>query len=160
MADLRISEMTSGGVIEDTDEIPINRAGDNRKVTVGTMAAEDEEDYLTAAEILALVNEYPEIVFVTGDITLDDDDHDGRELYVTDEAVITIPTNLTVSFRCSIIRMTVEDVTINTAVDSPPDTLNGVLGGNATMDFNFTGAYLRKVSTGTLIIIGGLITVA
>lgn len=41
MADLKISQMPSGGSVQTTDEIPVNRGGDNYKVAVGSAAAAD-----------------------------------------------------------------------------------------------------------------------
>lgn len=49
MADLKISQFSNGGAIQDTDEIATNRAGTNTKVFVGTMAAVDLTDFLTDA---------------------------------------------------------------------------------------------------------------
>lgn len=41
MADLKISEMDDGGLIQTTDEVPVNRAGANYKILVGSAAGYD-----------------------------------------------------------------------------------------------------------------------
>lgn len=41
MTDLKISEFTDGGAIQETDQIAVSRSGDNNRVQVGTAAALD-----------------------------------------------------------------------------------------------------------------------
>lgn len=41
MADLKISELPEGGLSQNGDEVPVNRSGDNAKVTLGTAASYD-----------------------------------------------------------------------------------------------------------------------
>lgn len=50
MTDLKISQFTDGGLIETTDEIAGVRDGENVKVTFGTAAASDADDFATAAQ--------------------------------------------------------------------------------------------------------------
>jgi len=54
MADLKISEMTDGGTVQDTDQIPVVRSGDNNRVQVGSMAAEDATDYTKTSGLAAV----------------------------------------------------------------------------------------------------------
>lgn len=50
MADLKISQMQDGGLVEVSDEIPVNRAGVNYRVVVGSAASSDANDFATAAQ--------------------------------------------------------------------------------------------------------------
>jgi hypothetical protein len=166
MTDLRISELTDGGAVQATDEVPVARAGDNRKVSVGTMAAADTADYLNEADTLAAINLAPTIFQVDGSLTLDSDTHHGAELYLLPSTAspggynITVPAHLPVGFRCTFFNLTTDIVSIDVATGSPADTLNGVAAGSATFDIQYTGAYLRKYATGKFSIVGGGVTVA
>jgi hypothetical protein len=170
MPDIPISSLTDGGVVQATDEIAVNRAGENRKVVVGDMAAEEAADYYTAAEVNALIAALegaPEIVLVSADLTLDADLHDGRELYLVDgspaDYTITIPNDLPLGFRCSFFRVSTGDISIITG-GSPVGTLNGIEGGTATIPVQESGfipaAYLRQYDDGLWVIIGGGVVVA
>lgn len=53
MSDLKISQLTSGGDITDTDSIPVERGGANYKVYVGTAAARDTG---TSGAVVPLLN--------------------------------------------------------------------------------------------------------
>lgn len=44
MSDKKISDFDDGGTVQDTDELAASRAGNNVKVVVGTMAAQDADD--------------------------------------------------------------------------------------------------------------------
>lgn len=167
MADLRISEMTAGGPLEETDEIPAARAGDNVKVSLGTMASEDAADYLTEDEVTEEVRHAPDIVVATGDLTLTDADHNGVEIVLRNTSAspqtysINVPYNLPVGFRCSFLYRTQHGVTIRPATGSPNDTLNGINGATAVFPTPAVNglclsAYLRKVAVGELVITGAI----
>lgn len=55
MADTKISGLASGGKVQTTDEIPVNRGGLNAKVTVGALAAKDTASAVTDVTGLAAV---------------------------------------------------------------------------------------------------------
>lgn len=50
MTDLKISEFADGGTIQETDSVATVRSGVNTKVVVGSMAAEDADDYGALAD--------------------------------------------------------------------------------------------------------------
>jgi hypothetical protein len=50
MTDLKISEFADGGTIQDTDSVATVRSGVNTKVVVGSMAAEDADEYGALAD--------------------------------------------------------------------------------------------------------------
>lgn len=53
MADRKISEFVDGGPVQETDEIATNRSGVNTKVFVGSMAAEDADEYTKTDDLEA-----------------------------------------------------------------------------------------------------------
>jgi hypothetical protein len=50
MADTKISALTNGGAVQNTDQIPVSRSGVNFRVQVGTAAAAATGDFATAAQ--------------------------------------------------------------------------------------------------------------
>lgn len=60
MADLKISQMTDGGLVEITDEIPVNRGGQNYKVKVGEASTYDvgaaDSDLPTGLDVTNKIN--------------------------------------------------------------------------------------------------------
>lgn len=56
MTDLKISQFADGGPIAETDQIAAVRSGVNTKVFVGSMAAEDKDDYATTTDLSNLAS--------------------------------------------------------------------------------------------------------
>lgn len=54
MTDLKISQFVDGGPVQETDQIAAVRSGVNTKVFVGSMAAEDADDYTPTGDLGAL----------------------------------------------------------------------------------------------------------
>src|SRR6185295_7384594 len=110
MADKTIPELATGGVVQAGDLVPAYREGapdEDVNIEFGTMAAEDAADYLTEDEVNDLVDQAPTIVLVTGNLTLDEDTHNGCELYLLPNTsspshyTVTIPQEVSVGFRCT-----------------------------------------------------------
>ena len=68
--DLKISQFVDGGAVQPSDEIATNRSGINTKVVVGTMAAEDADDYIPTASIGTSIGDIVQLESVGGNAAL------------------------------------------------------------------------------------------
>lgn len=171
MADKTIPQLDDGGAAQNGDLVPVFRSGgtpsEDMHVVLGTMASQDVADFSTEEETEELVNQHPTIVSVSTNLTLNDANHNGAEIWLLPNTsspsayTITVPYNLAVGFRCSFVnRAPAGEVTILAATSSPNDKLNGVNSGSAIFGLQYSGAYLRKRALGELTIVGGGVIVS
>lgn len=171
MADKTIPELEPGGAAQAGDLVPGFRSGatpsEDVSIELGTMASEDKDDYPTTAEQAAAINLAPTVVLVTGNLTLDEDTHNGAEIYLLANTsspshyTVTIPQEVSVGFRCTFFNIAAAgEVTIQAETGSPNDELNGIESGAAVFGIQNSGAYLRKYATRKLMIVGGGVIVS
>ena len=178
MADAKISELTDGGALEVTDQIPVNRGGANRRavlpvasatvVGIVELATQAEVDTGTdpARALTPETNRKQTPPYVTrgasADHTLVISDANVDQWFdSSSNRVLNIPANSSVAFatgtKIPVMRLGSGTVTI----DAPSGvTLNNVNGGSCTISTRYQGALLTKTGTDAWVVSGDVSTVA